>query len=261
MVDIARLKELRAMTHAPLKDCKSALEEANGDLGKAQEILREKGALKAASKADRATNEGIVVIKQFGDKTVGLKLACETDFVAKNDTFRWLADQIVEKLSSLDEITSYDEVDVNMKETLELVLKDNFVTIGENMQILDVFVQWGTAYIYTHPGDKVASVIFYTGDKDKAKATALQVAAMHPQYLTTEDVPADEVAKLQGQFAEEVAESGKPADIVKKIVTGKLQKEWNDIVLLEQISIVDDSKKIKDLLGDTVVHSYIRLAI
>jgi elongation factor Ts len=93
---IELVKKLRAMTHAPLKDCKSAIEESAGDLDRAQEILREKGALKAAKKADRETNEGVVVVKQDGSTTVGVKIACETDFVAKNDTFLTLASDVAD---------------------------------------------------------------------------------------------------------------------------------------------------------------------
>lgn len=109
-VDMQTLKDLRAITQAPLKDCKDALQESGGDLERAQKILREKGAIKAANKADRATNEGVVMIKQYGDKTVGLKLACETDFVAKNDTFRSLATQIVDQLSNEQDFASYAQL-------------------------------------------------------------------------------------------------------------------------------------------------------
>ena len=141
------------------------------------------------------------------------------------------------------------------------MLKDNFVTIGENMQIVDVFVTTGNAYVYRHPGDKVASVVFYEGEEEKAKAVALQVAAMAPQYLSTGDVPAEEVERLTAEFTTEMQDSGKPADIVERIVEGKLQKAWAEVVLLEQISIMDDSKKVKDLLGETTVSSFTRLAI
>lgn len=260
-VDIAVLKELRALTHAPLKDCKSALEEAEWDLQRAQEVLREKWALKAAKKADRATNEGIVMIKPFGDKIVGLKLACETDFVAKNDTFKWLATQIVEKLSALDHVSDYDSLDDVTKESLNVVLKDNFVTIWENMQILDVFVEKWQWYIYTHPWDKIACVVFYNWDVSLAKNVALQVAAMNPVCLSVEDIPQEDVVKYTEQFNQEVIDSGKPEHIADKIVQWKLQKLWSEIVLLEQYSIIDDSKKIKDMLWSTTVSSYIRYAI
>ena len=261
-VDMSTLKELRALTHAPLKDCKDALEQSGGDLEQAQQILREKGAAKAAKNADRATNEGIVWIKQDGGKVAGLKLACETDFVAKNDTFRGLADQIVDLLiAKSGDIDSIEQLDPALKEELELVLKDNFVTIGENMQILDVFVASKQGYIYRHPGDKVAAVVYFDGSEDAAKNVALQVAAMNPQYLSRDDVAADQVAELKAGFEAELADSGKPADIVEKIIEGKLNKEFSEIVLLEQPSIVDDSQKVKQIIGETTISGYVRYAI
>ena len=260
-VDMKTLKELRNITHAPLGACKSALEEAGGNIDEAQEILRKKWALKAAKKADRATNEGIVVVEQFEDKVVWLKLACETDFVAKNETFRNLGKEIVKRLSALENIEHYDDLDTWLKEELETLLKDNFVVIGENMKIIDVFVKHGKSYIYRHPGDKIAALVFYAGDESVAKNIALQVAAMNPQYLSVDDVPDDEKTKYKGEFEAEVKASGKPDEIVDRIVMGKLNKIWSEIVLLEQASIIDDSKKVKDTLGDTVINGYIRLAI
>ncbi len=261
MVDIALIKELREKTFAPLKDCKESLEQANGDLVEAEKLLREKGALKAANKSDRATNEGVVLVRQEGSKIAGLKLACETDFVARNETFIGLGQRIVDELLKLDSLESYDKLDAAKKTEIETILKDNFVTIGENMQILEAFVRNEQAYVYRHPGDRVAAIVFYEGDADKAKQVALQAAAMNPMYLDVSEVPADKVSELTEMYTKEVKESGKPAEIVEKIVQGKLQKEWSDIVLLEQVSIVDDSKKVKELLGETKVTSFIRFAI
>ncbi len=261
MVDIELIKELRQKTFAPLKDCREVLEQANGDLEQAERLLREKGALKAASKSDRVTKEGVVLIKQEGDKVAGLKLACETDFVAKNDTFIGLGRQILDELFKLDSLSSYEDIDAAKKEQLETILKDNFVTIGENMQIVDAFVRNDKAYVYRHPGDKVAAVVFFHGDAEKAKHVALQAAAMSPTYLNVGQVPTEKIAELTEMFTKELMESGKPADIVDKIVQGKLQKEWSELVLLEQVSIVDDSKKVKELLGDTQVTGFVRYAI
>jgi len=261
MVDMAVLKELRGITLAPLKDCKSALEEADGDLARAQEILREKWALKAAKKADRATNEWIVIIKQFGEKTVWLKLACETDFAAKNDTFKAIAHEIIDTLATLESLSSYADASQEIKDAVTKILQHNAVTIGENMQVLDWFVKTWTAYVYTHPGDKVAAAVFYTGDAEKAKAVALQVAAMQPEFLSTDDVSDETKTRLHNQFSEEMKDSGKPADILEKIIAGKLQKSWSEIVLLEQMSIVDDGKRVRETLDDTVIHEYIRLSI
>lgn len=262
MVDVSLIKKLRAMTHAPLKDCKSAIEESNGDLDRAQEILREKWALKAAKKTDRDTNEWIVIIDQIDWKTIGIKLGCETDFVAKNDIFVSLAHQIIAQFSALDAgLSSYDEFSDEVKQEAEQILKDNFVTIGENMKILDAFVLDWTAYVYRHPWDKVASAVFYQGDESKAKDVALQVAAMNAEYLSVDEVPEDLKSQLKAEYIEEMKDSWKPSDIVEKIVEGKLQKYFRDIVLLEQASIMDDSKSVKQHLGDTAVSKYIRFAI
>jgi elongation factor Ts len=188
-------------------------------------------------------------------------LACETDFVAKNDTFRNLATQIVDQLSKEEDFASFALLADAVKESVNTILKDNFVTIGENMQILDAFVATGNAYVYRHPGDRKASVVFYTGDESAAKEVALQVTAMNPLYLSVQDVPVETVNELTAMFSAELKDSNKPADIIEKIVAGKLAKEWWDLVLLEQTSIVDDTKKIKDRLGATVVHKYIRYSI
>ncbi len=260
-VDMKLLKELRAMTHAPLKDCKDALLESGNDLDGAQDWLRQKGALKAAKNADRATHEGIVVVKKIGDLNVWLKLACETDFVAKNDTFRNLAQEIVEIVASYGEVDNYEGLEQEKKDALNKVLQDNFVTIGENMQIADVFAKPGNAYMYTHPGDKVAAVVYYDGNEENAKQVALQIAAMNPTYLSADDVPQTEKDELIAWFKEELEGSGKPADIIDNIIAGKLNKKLSEFVLLEQVSIFDDSKKVKATLGDTTVSWYIRLAI
>lgn len=188
--------------------------------------MREKGAIKAANKADRATNEGVVMIKQYGDKIVGLKLACETDFVAKNDIFKNIATQILDQLSNEGEFATFTQVSDAVKQSVDTMLKDQFVAIGENMQIIDAFVATGNAYIYRHPGDKVASVIFYTGDETVAKEVALQVAAMNPTYLAVSDVPAEKINELTTMFSAELKESNKPAEMIEKIVAGKLTKEW-----------------------------------
>lgn len=262
-ISMDQLKKLRALTQAPLGDCKQALVEAEGDIEKAQKILRDKGAAKLGKKADRETNEGIVVIKQVGNKIAGIKFACETDFVAKNDIFRGIAQQIVDMVAaSADEVASVVHLSDVVKHQIDTLIKDNFVTIGENMQVLDAFVTSTKGYIYTHPGDKIAVVVFYEGDEATAKHAALQVAAMNPEYRTVEEVPADMVAAVKQEMMAGLAEDKKPDDIKEKIVEGKLAKYFAEIVFMEQPSITDDTKKMKELLGEkTRVSGYIRYAI
>jgi len=260
-VDMSLLKELRAATNAPLKDCKQALEETNNSYEDAQEWLRQKWIMKAWSKADRVTKEWVVVVKTIGDKTVGIKLACETDFVARNETFRALAHSVAELLSKNIVASSYDSFDPSLKQEVEHLLQSNFVAIGENMQVVDAFVNTGASYIYVHPGDKLVATVFYEGDEQYAKEVAMQIAAMNPQYLSVEEVPTSLRDELTARHTEEVAASGKPADIVEKIVAGKLAKEWNELVLLEQNSILDDTKKIKERIGSTKILSFVRYSI
>ena len=260
-VDMKLLKELRGLTHAPLKDCKNALLESWNDLAAAQDRLREKGALKAAKNADRETNEWIVMIREIDGRIVWLKLASETDFVAKNEKFRALAEQILAIVSTYGDVSTYGSLSQDQQDALNKVLQDNFVTIGENMRILDVFSTDKSWYVYTHPWDRVAAVVYYDGDESVAKNVALQVAAMSPTCLSVDDVSQEEKDAMSEVFMEEMKDSGKPEEILKNIIVGKMNKKYSEFVLLEQVSIFDDSKKIKDTLGDTVVNGYVRYAI
>lgn len=260
-IDMSLLKELRARTSAPLKDCKQALEECHNDYDAAQNWLKEKWIMKAWSKSDRVTKEWVALVQVFGGKTVGVKLACETDFVARNETFRSLAVRILEIASVSDPVATYTQLDESLKTTIEMLLKENFVAIGENMQVTDLFVQTWKSVTYAHPGNKLVAVVFYDGDEQSAKSAAMQIAAMNPSYLSVADVPVAVREELMTRYQAEVLASWKPAEIVAKIVEGKLAKEWNECVLLEQTSILDESKKVKELLGDTVIHSFVRYSI
>lgn len=261
-VDMAILKKLRALTHAPLSDCKRALEEWNNDIGAAQEWLKERWAIKAAKNADRETNEWRVLVTNEWGTVVWLKLACETDFVAKNDVFKELAKQINDIVRWLNRtIDSISNLSKEELASLNKVLQDNFVTVWENMQIIDVFAVAKNAYVYTHAGDRVAAVIFYDGEQSAAKQVALQVASMSPQYLSRDDISDQDIQKIKKEIADWMEESNKPADIVEKILIGRLNKQLSEYVLLEQASIFDDSKRVWDLLWSTKITWYIRYEI
>lgn len=265
-ISIDLIKKLRDITYAPLGDCKEALVEAQGDLENAQEILKKKGAIKADKKADRDTNAGVVKFVVVNNNLVGLKLLCETDFVSKNDSFGALADTIIAMIAAESADISPDTVSDALMEKLTSVLKDNAVTIGENMRVAYVIKKAGQVSVYNHTGNSLASAIFYTGEGESAasmaKDCALQVAAMNPLYASVDQVDASRIQKLTEEFTEEVAASGKPAEIVGKIVEGKVQKALQDDILGEQNSIKDPSKKVKELYpqGFTVV-DMIRVSI
>ena len=262
-IDVQLIKQLRDTTFAPLGDCRNALIEAEGSLERAQEILKEKGIAKAGKKADRETNEGRILVETKGDKTVALKLLCETDFVVKNDHFQKLFVTIMDKLFSVtNNVHSFEELDAALQEEINELLTSFTGTIGENVKIGEVVVTTDNVYGYNHPGNKVASIIYYTGDEAIAKELALQVAAMNPSYLSFEEVPAAEKEEAKTKFIEELKAQGKPEAMIENIVKGKLDKAFADDVLLEQEYIRDWSKKIKDLLTDGfVVTRFTRFAI
>lgn len=263
-VDITLLKKLRDATFAPLWDCKKALEEANGNFDQAQEILKKKGILKAGKKAERETNEGIVKLIQKDWWLAGIKILCETDFVAKNEIFVELADVLLEKIvSQKTEISGLSSIDPLLLEFINTKMAEFIGKIWENVQLWDVVLNNNTAYVYNHPWNKVASIIYYEGtDNDVAKELALQVAAMNPTFLSFDDISSDEKDSLLKQYREEMAESWKPADIIEKIIDGKLRKTLGESVLLEQEYIRDGGKKVKEIIsGDFVVKWFVRLSI
>ncbi|HRX63781.1 MAG TPA: translation elongation factor Ts [Candidatus Absconditabacterales bacterium] len=258
------LKQLREATFAPLKDCKDALLEANGDLDQAQEILKEKGVLKAGKKADRETNEGTVKVLQQGDKIVGVKLLCETDFVAKNEGFDSLCDKILQELLSQDDVfDSREQAPESLVNKLDEIVKEAVGSIGENMKLADIISTKENGFVYNHPGNKVASIVFFTGSNvDAAKEIALQVAAMNPMYLDFDSVPSDIIQKMETEFRQELIDSGKPENMIDQILKGKLSKALAEDVLLEQEYIRDGSKKIKNIIPEGfTLTSYKRFAV
>lgn len=257
------IKQLREATFAPLGDCKSALDEANGDIERAKQILKEKGIAKAWKKADRETKEWMIKIVTEGGKTVVLKLLCETDFVVKNDHFQTLFANILDLLKNQDwEIDGYDNLPADTQAAITDLLTSFVWTIGENVKIGDVLVTSEHVYGYNHPGNKVASLIYYTWDEDSAKKLALQVAAMDPTYLTFDEVPQAEKDAATAKFTEELKAAGKPEAMIPQIVAGKLNKEFADDVLMEQESIHDNTKRVKDMIsGDFQISKFKRFAI
>lgn len=263
-IDITLLKKLRDATFAPLGDCKQALEEANGDFDQAQEILRKKGILKAGKKAERETNEGIVKLIQKDGWLAGIKLLCETDFVAKNESFAELTDVLLEKiLAHKAEVTSLETIDAGLLESLQTTIAEFIGKIGENTQLWAVILNNKTAFVYNHPGNKVASIIYYEGtDNGVAKELALQVAAMNPTYLSFDEIATSEKEALLAEYRAEMAASGKPANIIEQIIEGKLKKTLWESVLFEQEYIRDGAKKVKELIsGDFVAKGFVRLSI
>jgi elongation factor Ts len=264
MSNIELLKKLRDITFAPIKDCKEALAEAANDIEKAQEILRKKWIAKAGTRAERETKEGIVKMQEIQGKIVGMKLLCETDFVAKNENFQWLFDSVVAKIAeSTNEVFSLDDLDPTLRETVENEVKEFMGKTGENMNIGGVLVTKEKAFIYNHPGNKISTLIFFDGgNDDMAKELALQVTAMNPMYVSFEQVDQNQIAKMTEEFTTELKAAGKPEAMIAQIVDGKVKKALAEWVLLEQEYIRDWGKKVKEVLPeDMKIHKFIRMAI
>ena len=262
-VDMQLLKSLRESTFAPLKDCRDALIQADWDIDKAQDILKEKWMSKAAKKSDRLTNEWLIKVIQKIWRVYALKLLCETDFVAKNENFRDLFDKILDKVCTIEsDVDSLNDVEKWLLEDINSMINEFIWKLWENTKLDDIIVSNKNAYVYNHPGNKVAAIIYYNGDENVAKELALQVAAMNQEYLSIDSVPEDYRNELLVKFNAEMADSWKPANIVEQIIAGKVQKYLSDLVLLEQEYIRDNSKKIKDIIPDWFeITKYVRLSI
>ena len=256
----ADVKRLRELTGAGMMDSKNALVEADGDFDKAVELLRIKGAKDVGKRAERATAEGLVAAK---DGAL-IELNSETDFVAKNAEFQGVADQIVAaaaaaKATDLDALKAAEISDGTATTTVEQTIADLSAKIGEKLELRRVAYFDGTVETYLHKRaadlpPAVGVLVEYQGsDKEAAHAVALQIAALKAKYLTREDVPEDIVAN-ERRIAEETARNeGKPEQALPKIVEGRVNGFYKDVVLLDQPSVSDNKKTVKALLDEAGV--------
>ncbi|WP_436501352.1 translation elongation factor Ts [Actinokineospora sp. HUAS TT18] len=252
----ADVKRLRDLTGAGMMDCKKALTETDGDFEKAVEILRIKGAKDVGKRAERATAQGLVA----ADGGVMVELNCETDFVAKNAEFQELADKIVAvaKATKAADVDLLKAADLDGGTVGEAV-HNLSAKIGEKLELRRVVVFDGTATTYLHRRASdlppaVGVLVEYTGEGEEvARSIAMQIAAMKPRYVTRDEVPADIVA-TEKRIAEETArEEGKPEAALPKIVEGRVNGFYKDVVLTEQSSVVDSKKSVKAVLDEAGV--------
>jgi len=255
MADIkaSDVAKLRSMTNAGMMDCKKALTEANGDLDAAVEIIRKKDANIAVKKAGREANEGVVAqyIQAGGKVGVLVEINCETDFVAKNETFQAFCGEVAEKLAA------------NPDEDLEEFRTLQVAKIGENIQIarstrMEV-EGGGLVAAYIHPGAKVGVLIEVGAGKDDSAESedfkqlvrdlTLQIAAANPAAVSRDEVDSDLLEKEKAIIAEQFKD--KPAQAIEKITQGKLEKYYQTHCLLDQAFVKDGDVSVKDLLANT----------
>lgn len=271
--DVAALRE---RTGCGMMDCKKALADANGDMDKAIELLREKGLAAAAKKAGRVAAEGVVYAYEGDHVGVVVEVNAETDFVAKNASFMEFVDicaKTIAEQNPADVETLMGLKAAGSDFTVDQLLKDKILTIGENMHVRRFARFEGDFVTYIHGGGRIGVMVSFDTDvagKDGfaefAKDVAMQVAAATPAYLDKAAVPADTIAKEKEILTAQAINEGKPQNIAEKMVNGRIQKYYKEVCLLEQPFIKDGDisvsqyaeKTAKELGGKIAVTGFVR---
>jgi elongation factor Ts len=286
MITASLVNDLRKKTNAGMMDCKRALEETQGDLEAAVTLLREKGIAKAGSKADRAANEGVITARISDDSKSGilLEVNCETDFVSKNDNFQGFVAGLADALIAAAPADHAAALQAQFNGlSVEDAVKAKVAEVGENLQFRK-FVRFetqgeGIVSSYIHMGGKVGVLIEVGANNAETAATAsfrelvkdltLHIAAAAPRGLSREDIPADAIEAEKAIFRAQLADSGKPANILENIINGKIGKFFSENCFLEQGFVKDPDTTISKLLeakgkelGDTlVVRRFVRFGL
>lgn len=266
MITADAVKKLREQTGAGMMECKKALTESGGDFDKAVDLLRQKGLAAAAKKAGRIAAEGVIALRVSGTTGVLVEVNSETDFVAKNEEFQKFAGDIAELVSQKDpsDIQILSSLTLG-NATVEAKRQELIQKIGENLSVRR-FVRFETSgkiASYLH-GTRIGVIVDYEGgDEQLGKDLAMQVAASTPLYLSRETVPAEDLNRERAIFEAQAKESGKPANVVGKIVEGKLEKFFGETCLIDQLFIKDpDGKqKVKDILKGAVILRFARFQV
>ena len=271
MFKASDVKELREKTGAGMLDCKKALEENNGDMEKAAELLRERGIAKAAKKSGRIAAEGLVAAYVSEDKKVGavVEVNAETDFVAKNEEFTNFVDYLADQILANDVATVEDVLAIeDGGETINDKLVALVAKIGEKISFRrfekvtkEDDSNFGT---YKHMGGKIGVIVVVKGaNEEVAKDVAMQACAMNPTGLNRDSIPAEVIEREAKIIKEQVMAEGKPEDIAEKMVTGRLNKFYKEVCLVEQAFIKDSGMSVADYVKNNggEVLSMVRVAV
>ena len=278
MSAIELITKLREMTGAGIKDCNNALKEANNDIETAVKILREKGIASAVKRADRAAKQGVVVAKLSEDKKQGVlvELDCETDFVARTDKFKELANNLASFVMKTESQDNILEQKFDGIQTVQDVIKEAIGTIGENIVLKRTakFTTTGEIASYIHMNNSLGVLVNFEAPEDVIgseafknleKEIAMQIAAVSPLYITREQVPQEKLEEEKAIYVKQLQEEGKPANIIDKIVIGKLNKFYSQICLIEQPYMREEKETIKKVIEkvskDIVVKNFARFKI
>lgn len=249
-ISAAQVKELRERTGLGMMECKRALQEANGDIEKAIDELRKSSGMKAAKKAGRIAAEGVIVTRLAEDGSYGVmaEINSETDFVARDENFLGFARQVVDQLF----VNKTVDVDALMSGELGAVREALVQKIGENVSVRRAELKQADSAIvgnYVHGNNKIGVlVVLKNGSSALARDIAMHVAASNPLVVRSSDVSADVIAKEREIYSAQAAESGKPAEIVEKMVDGRIRKFLAEVSLVEQPFVKDPEVKVGDLV-------------
>ena len=281
MSDIEKIKQLRQSTGAGFKDCNAAIQESGGDIDKAIEILRVKGVSKASKKMSREAKEGVVALSGNEKKFSIIEVNCETDFVAKNEDFINFVKELSEiNLLNNSDVEKIKKVKMKNTDTVENNLVSIIAKIGEKITIgraktISNYNSLNFSYLHSVVKDNLSklAVVVSLNTKEKnekinifGKQLAMHIAASSPIALESKDIPQSIIEKEQELVTEELKNSGKPDEIVKKISLGKINKFKEDNSLLSQPWVMEPKKKVKDILkelniSDLEIHDFFRLKI
>ena len=250
------VKELRERTGAGMMDCKKALTQTDGDIDAAIDYLRENGIAKAAKKADRIAAEGLSYIEVKGNKAVILEINSETDFVAKNEKFVALVKNVAEAILAAEPTTLEEALQVEAQGgTVEAVINEGIATIGEKLSLRRFEVVSKTdadAFgAYSHMGGRIGVLTLVEGstDEEAAKDVAMHIAALAPRYLDESEVPADVLEHEKKVLTEQALNEGKPANIVEKMIVGRINKFLEEITVVKQKFVKDDSLTVEKFVA------------
>ena len=265
-ITAAMVGELRAKTDAPMMECKKALTEAEGDMERAEEILRVKLGSKASKAASRITAEGVVASYIAGGVGALVEINCETDFVSKNDDFLKFTSDIVKLVTehSPADVAALSALGLYGK-TVEEVRTELIGRIGENLSIrrFKRFQTSGKLTSYLH-GTRIGVMVEFEGsDEQIGKDVAMHIAAMKPVALSSDQVPADLIEKERSVAKLKAEESGKPADIAAKMVEGSVQKYLKEVSLFDQTFVKNDKQTVQQMLkaANTSVKSFVMFIV
>lgn len=259
-ITAAMVKELRDKTDAGMMDCKKALTETNGDMEAAVEFLRKSGMAKAEKRADKATKEGKIYAAVDGNKAVMIEVLCETDFVAKNEKFY---DYVKEAAARVLAGTSGEgDVTAKAQEIENEKLGELFVKFGEKMVLRRALrFEAPAVATYMHGEGRIGIMIEAEGSDDAAllKDVCMHIAAFSPEYIVPEDIPADRINKEKEIAAAQL--QGKPANMIEKILGGKLNKWYSEVCLMRQPWIHDDKTCLAKLAPKLVIKKFVRWTV